>query len=200
MSIFERTMIYKKTLILTIVFLALISTSDLWSSNLGIFAMLSLLALGILFVVLFVMFGYHLFQAIRERFINRQRIYLIVIITFTLALSAYEPRGLINYNLLNGEPVLYASRKGAGSCSSNLYLYENGKFRYLYICFGTSSVTGEYKIIGDSIVFVHSGVDFYKYAIYNREEQYLQFKKSESDTTFFYNQWKVIRGTEKLRP
>ena len=194
MSIFERTMVYKKTLILTIVFLALISTSDLWSSNLGIFAMLSLLALGILFVVLFVMLGYHMFQAIRERFINRQRIYLIVIITFTLALSAYEPRGLINYNLLNGEPVLYANRKGAGSSSSNLYLYENGKFRSLYICFGISSVTGEYKIIGDSIVFTSSNDNFYKYAIYNREEQYLQFKKSESDTTFFYNQCKVIRG------
>ena len=188
-----KTKTYKKTLIMTIIFFVLLSTSDLWSSNLGIYTMFSFGVFVILFVVLLVILGYHLFQAIRERFVNSRRIYLIIVMSVALTISAYEPRGFINYNVIYGEPVLFAGQKGAASSSSNIYLYENGKFRYFMVSFGTKSIIGEYQIIGDSIVFIHSEDNFYKYAIYNKEEKYLQFHKNESDTTFFYNRWKVIR-------
>ena len=83
----------------------------------------------------------------------------------------------------NGNPVLVASEKHAASCSINLYLYKNGKFRYFTFCFGLQeSTTGEYQIIGDSISFINTSKDFSKYAIYNREEKYLLFYRSESDT------------------
>ena len=81
-----------------------------------------------------------------------------------------------------GNPVLVASRKSVASCSSNLYLYENGKFRYFTICFGHKSTTGEYQIVGDSISFVNPSDDFFKYAIYNRDEKYLLFYRNESDS------------------
>ena len=184
---------YKKTLFFTILFFALITTFGLWSSNLGIFAMFSFLAMIIFFVVLFVMLICHLFKAVKEHFENKQRNILIAVIVVILTLTAYNPRGFIDDKAINGEPVLFASRRGAASCSSNLYLYENGKFKYVTICFGTESITGEYQIVGDSISFAKSSENFYKYAIYNREEKYLQFYKNESDTASVYAQFPVIK-------
>jgi len=85
---------------------------------------------------------------------------------------------------IDANPVLYARQERVASCSANFYLYENGKFQYIKVCFGRESTLGEYQIIGDSIFFFNPSDSFYKYAIYDREEKYLRFYDNTSDTTY----------------
>ena len=188
---------YKKTLIATIIYFVAIITSDFLSNNLNVFTILFYLALAILFFTLLAILIYHLFQAVKERFVNRKRIYLIIVMALVLTLTVYMPKGYLDYKAITGEPALFAGRKGAASCTTSLYLYESGKYKYLTICFGTKSITGEYQLSGDSIFFLNSSDDFYKYAIYYRKEKYLQLFRSESDTASVHAQFPVLRNELK---
>lgn len=165
----------KKLLISTIIFFLFITTSSLWEGELGIGIMLLAGILFLSFIILSISLICQIIYTITERFKNRNRNILILIMAILLALTVYRPRGLFDFNELNGKNILRAYNEGVANCTENLYLYENGKFRNTSICFGITTIHGEYKISGDSILFNRgrSNNDYYQFAVYDTTDTYI---------------------------
>lgn len=177
---------FKIELAVTLVLFFLLSTSQLWEGKLGGWAILSTLGLFGAFIVLFARFAFHLYKLAIERGRNRYRLLVVAIMGLVLILAAYEPRGLINYNLLYGKPIFYAYSEGAANCTSNLYLHKNGKFHYQEICFGLKSTTGKYRISNDSIFFESTADKFLKYGVYDSNTCLMDFSGSENGSIKLY--------------
>jgi len=85
----------------------------------------------------------------------------------------------------SSDDILIAQREGAANCTTTFRLKKGNKFIEKSICFGTTEVTGEYKIKNDTIFFEnvkHSRLksDFYQFALI----QSSRFKKDS---------WELIR-------
>lgn len=177
---------FKTELAATLVLFILLSTSQLWEGKLGGWAILSTLSLFSAFIALFIRFSFHLYKLAREKGKNRYRLIIVSIMGLVLILAAYEPRGLINYNLLYGKPIFYAYSEGAANCTSNLYLYKNGKFHYQEVCFGLKSTTGRYRISNDSIFFESAADNFFKYGVYDPKPCRFNISDSENGSIKLY--------------
>jgi len=186
---------HKGLYIATIIFFLLVNTTYYWEGRMGMFAMVTFLLLILYFLVLTGFLLGQTFFAIREKFINRQRLFLIGIMTVLLGLSFLYPGGLLNFSRFERESIFIAQREGVANCMTTLKLRDDMTFIERNVCFGVIETTGIYNIKGDTIFFEKVSLgrhesDFYKFAVIkNREtksEKYLGDLvryKDYSDTT-----------------
>ena len=170
----------KRLLIATILFFLIVNASYFWEPKLGVFAILTLLIIIVCFFVLSVFLLRQIFFAFREKFIDKQRILVIVVMTFVLATSFLLPRGVIDFSAFESESLLVAQAEGGGNCTTTLRLRANNKFVERNVCFGIYDTFGEYFIKEDTIFFknVSQGRNerkFYEFAI---------IKKSASNSDY----------------
>ena len=136
-----------------------------------------------------------LFFAIREKFIDKQRLVIIGTLVFVLTVTLLKPNGLINFDKLQGKDLLVAEREGAANCMTTLKLKENNMFIERSVCFGVMEIKGNYELKGDTIFFIDIGFvrhesGYYKFAVIRKSDtektKYLGdivMYKSYSDTT-----------------
>jgi hypothetical protein len=161
---------YKSLLTTTIIFFLLVNTTYYWEGKLGYFAMPATLILLSVYLGLLIALFRHLFFAIKEKFKDRQRLFVMAVLTTVLALTFFKPFGLIDFDKLEGDNILVAQGKGAANCMTTFKLKENNKFTERSVCFGVKETKGNYKLTNDTIYFenVEPGRhedEFYKFAI-----------------------------------
>ncbi len=189
---------YIKLFIATIIFLILDNTITYWGAKLGRFSMIGFLGLIIFFLALTSTFFIQIINAIKERFIDKQRLMLIVFIGFSLTSTYLFPTGLFNLGRNENDSLLIATREGATNCRTTLKLYGDGTFMERNICFEVNEITGTYQFIHDTIFFKNLSFsrgksEFYKFAVF--QEHKLQFKNVIRDIVRFENDSDTV-GTE----
>ncbi len=190
-----KTVKHKGLYIATIIFFLLVNTTYYWEGKMGMLAMVTFLLLILYFLVLTVLLLGQTFFAIREKSKNRQRLFLIGLMTVVLGLSFFYPGGLINFDKFERDSLLIAQREGAANCMTTLKLRDDNTFIERNVCFGVTETTGTYRIKGDTIFFETVSLGrhesgFYKFAVIknreNKSEKYLGDLvryKNYSDTT-----------------
>ena len=153
-----------------------------------------MLALVIYFFVLAILLARQLYLAIKDKFADKQRNYLIAGMTIVLILTYFFPSGLIDFDKLEGDNLLVAQRKGVANCMTTLKLKDNNKFIQQSVCFGLTEITGTYEVKGDTITFDNISYgrgsnEFYKYAVVKNSKNnsdgykgYLDLFKTQTDT------------------
>ena len=136
-----------------------------------------------------------LFLTIKGRFKERQRFFVIALLTTVLALTFFKPFGLIDFDRLEGTDILVAQREGAANCMTTFKLKENHKFTERIVCFGVTHIKGNYKLINDTIYFENVELgrhedEFYRFAIirpskFNKDNKHFDLVryKNFKDTT-----------------
>jgi hypothetical protein len=165
----------KGLLIATIVFFLTVNTSYFWEARLGLFAFPTFIILIGYFLTLAALFLIQLFLAIKEKFIDKQRLVLIGPMTFVLTTSFLFPNGLINFSTLESDNLLIAQREGAANCMTTLKLKANNKFVETNVCFGVTETTGNYSLKNDTVFFENVSLgrhedDFFKFAVIKKRE------------------------------
>jgi Ca2+/Na+ antiporter len=188
----------KGLVIATILFFLLVNTTYYWESNLGIFSIFSMLLLLLYFIVLVILLLRQTFSAYKDKFADKQRNYLISLMTLFLALTFFFPGGLINFDKFAGDNILVAQREGAANCTTTLKLKNNNNFIQKSVCFGSTEIKGIYKIKGDTIFFdkISQGRDsheFYEYGVIksNKDNAF----NSQSSLDLFKNSADTIGTT-----
>jgi len=173
----------------------IVNTNYFWQVKIGILAIPTfLLLIGVYLVFAGLLIG-QLFFSIKERFVDRQRLFVIILLTTVLTLTILKPTGLINFEKLEGKDLFVAQREGAANCMTTFRLKENNKFTERSVCFGMTEIKGNYKLKGDTIFFsnVELGRDeseYFEFAIIkqsngkdeNRLGDLIRYK-NQSDTT-----------------
>jgi hypothetical protein len=85
-------------IILTAIFFLLVNTTYYWEGKLGAFAMLSTLLLVTVFFGLLVALLRQIFLTIKEKFRDRNRFLLVVLLTIVLGLTYFRPFGLVDWS------------------------------------------------------------------------------------------------------
>lgn len=184
----------KGILIATSIFFLLVNTTQLWEGLMGIFAMVTFLIMIIFYLVLSVILLGPVLKAIKEKFKERNRVYLIAFMTFVLTASFLFPNGLINYGISESESILIAQREGAANCMTTLKLDINNKFIERNVCFGVTETKGDYRIINDTIYFENVTYgrhenEFYEFAVIKDDKKKGKYLgdivryRNHSDTT-----------------
>lgn len=125
------------------------------------------------FAGLFVLFLYHIVEVFKEKFEDRDRIILVLLIFVVLLVPIFAPRGLVDCRVVYGKELFRAeSEKGGYNNNPRLCLYESGDFQYTTGGWGMGLVVGEYKVSGDTIFFAKVRRDnrFYKFGIFDRND------------------------------
>ena len=185
----------KGLFITTILFFLIINTSYYWEGKLGFFAFPTFFLLIIIYLALAFLLLRQLFFAIREKFIDKQRVVIIGTLVFVLTVTLLKPNGLINFDKIQGKDLLVAEREGVANCMTTLKLKENNTFIERSVCFGVIEIKGNYEIKGDTIFFKDIGFvrhesEYYKFAVIQQSDsektKYLGdmvMYKSYNDTT-----------------
>lgn len=186
---------HKVLIITTILFFLTVNTIYFWESKLGLIAFPAFLLLVLIFLILSIILLQQTYLVITEKFEDKMRIFSIVLLTTVLCLTFLFPTGLFNFNKLSHHDILVAEREGAANCMTTFKMKDNHKFSERNVCFGVTEVSGNFKIINDTIYFenVELGRDvreFYEFAVV-RQSKYRTSKdafdlvryKSKSDTT-----------------
>jgi hypothetical protein len=173
-------------------FFIIVNTSYFWDGPWSFFLYFILfivyIALGI---ILLVQLGF----AIKEKFRKRQRLTTISVTAVLLAVVAYKPGGIIDFERLEGKDVFIANREGVANCMTWIKLKENGKFFEKSICFGVDKTNGRYYVHNDTIDFVnsnpHVAASSFKYGVIRKHfnsnyvGETLVLYKSADDTIGF---------------
>jgi hypothetical protein len=104
--------------------------------------------------------------AVKERFKDRIRLYIIMAMAILLTLIFLKPFGMINFSELESKDKLTAFQEGTANCGTTLHLKEDNRFIFRSFCFGPDEVSGKYNYKSDTIKFDYSTVS----------ERYAQFK------------------------
>lgn len=176
-------------------FFLLVNTSDLWTDDLGFYAMIFSIMLFLTFIGLTIMLIIQLFYSIKERFKKKERNLTAGILISVLILTVFMPFGLVNFKKFESKDILVAQREGVANCTVTPKLKENNEFTFSNICFGTTMTKGEFTIGGDTIYFqnIKLGRDvekFYEFGIQENEDRITLFA-SNQDTLGL--QLKVVR-------
>jgi hypothetical protein len=135
-----------------------------------------------------------IYFSLREKFTNRQRLFLVGLLTIVLSLTAYKPFGLVDFDKFEGGDLLIAEREGAANCMTTLKLKDDLTFRERNVCFGVGEIKGSYHLQNDTIYFdkVQLGRhedEFYEFAVvtsskFNTDGKHFDLKrfKNLSDT------------------
>lgn len=198
-------MINKPLLLTTIAFFILVNSAYFWESQLGVFVFAALLALALIFIILFVSLIRQISLSIKERFVNKHRIYLVILLVMVLTLAVFKPYGFINFEKWESNSLLIAQREGAANCLTTLKLKENRKFSERNLCFGVSETTGTYRIKNDTIYFENvrlgrSEDKYYEYAVIKSSkinDNYLGITRYESRKDTIGNELLIIKNKLK---
>jgi len=169
----------KGLLITTILFFLIINTNYYWEGKLGFFAFPTFFLLAIVYLVLAFLLFRLLFFAIREKFVDKQRLVIIGSLVVVLTVTLLKPNGLINFDKLQGKDLLVAEREGAANCMTTLKLTENNTFTERTVCFGVMEIKGNYELKGDTIFFKDVGVVKHESGYY----MFAVIQKSDSEKT-----------------
>lgn len=161
---------HKGLIISTVIFFLIINTSYFWQPVIGILAVPSLLLLIGVYLVLTVLLIGQLLFSISEKFTDKQRLLVIILLATVLSLTILNPNGLINFEKLEGKDLLIAQREGSANCMITFKLKENNKFLERSVCFGVTEVRGDYSLKGDTIIFSNVELgrhvsEYYQFAI-----------------------------------
>ncbi|MCJ8208894.1 hypothetical protein MUY27_04185 [Mucilaginibacter sp. RS28] len=147
-----------KNLLITAIILFLITnTSYYWESWCGIFLIPLTLILIIVFLVLVVKVVFRLFSVLKGGLSRSQEMTHLIVSILLLTICVVKPAGIINFESMEGEDVLVASREGVANCFSTLKLKKDGCFYFKSICFGVEKAAGNYAVKGDTVMFKWPG-------------------------------------------
>ncbi len=168
-------LIYRILIISVSLLFLLVNTQHFWEAKLGGFTFPVITFLGLTFIAHCIVLTLQFFLGIKERFQDKSRNITIAVFILLLGLIYLKPRGLINFESLQGKDVLIANREGAANCMTTLKLKEDLTFKEKSVCFGTSETTGSYALKNDTIYFhniqpTRNSSGFYKFALINRTE------------------------------
>ena len=153
----------------TIVFFIIVSTTYFWEVKLGALGIIISIVLFGYYLVLVIGFLFQIIRFIQEKFINKERFILISIMTFVLVSAYFKPKGLIDFDALEGNDILIAQREGVANCFIRLKLKENNLFIKKTYCFGVTEIRGKYNLKGDTIFFTDTKGDqienFYQFGV-----------------------------------
>lgn len=161
----------RKGLIISItIFFILINTRTYWEGDLGILAFPLFLILVLYFIILIILTIRQIVFAIKEKFLDKERLIIIIVSLMVLILTYLKPEGIIDYDKLSGKDLLVADREGVASCLSVLKFKENNKFVDKSICFGIDEIKGTYYKNGDTlffkdVIFRESGKKYDEFAV-----------------------------------
>lgn len=158
---------YKKIFLASILFFIVVHSRYFWTGKLGLFDFPIVLLLLFSFIFFTVVLILQIVLFIRENF-NISRLYIILLLTSILLITAIKPFGIIDFDKLSGKDLLIASREGGGNCTTTLKLKDTYKFRLRTICFGITDIKGTYSINTDTIFFDINGRredDFFQFAV-----------------------------------
>jgi hypothetical protein len=189
------TMKRKGLIIATAIFFLTVSTNYFWEGKLGLFTFPAFILLVVVYLVLAIGLLSQLFYAVKEKFVDRQRLFVIVLMALVLSLTSIFPGGIINFDTLEGKDLFIAQRGGAANCMTTFKLKEDNEFVERSVCFGVTETKGNYIIKGDTIFFSNVSLgrgdsDYYEFAVINKSDSQsskilgnmLRFK-NHSDTT-----------------
>jgi len=137
---------YKTILISTIILFLLINTGYYWEGMLGGWNFLLLILYALSFLVLFLCLIRQLYLVVRERFKDKGRIYLTIIMIFLLGLIVAKPNGIIDFEKFEGKDLFIAFQEGVANCTTMLKLKEKEQFYIRSICFGDTKTWGNYSV------------------------------------------------------
>lgn len=173
--------------ILAITYFVIINTRYYLEEVLGVWMMLIVVILFLLFATLGIALFYHIIKSISEEFKSKSRNILLLILTLVIGLTIYKPFGLVNFDKIEGKNLFIAYAEGSANCMTTLKLKEKGKFIEKIGCFGVSITKGTYALKNDTIWFsnILKGKGYYKFGVImslkNNEEKVLLYH-NENDT------------------
>lgn len=144
---------HKRLIITLTIFFILTNTRTYWEGDLGILAFPIFLILVIYFIILIILTIRQIIFAIKEKFLDKERVIFTIVSLIVLVLTFFKPEGIIDYDKLSGKDLLVADREGAASCLSVLKFKENNRFVDKSICFGVDEIKGTYYKKGDTLFF-----------------------------------------------
>ncbi len=159
----------KALIIATIIFFLSINTQYFWEGKLGLLAFPALTLLFIFYVILALMLGVQVFILFKEKFNDKKRLSVSLILLIVLTLAFFKPGGFIDLDKLSGNDLLIAVREGAANCTTTLRLKDSNKFSERSICFGVTDIKGHYEVKDDTIFFTdvvnYREGTYYSYAV-----------------------------------
>ena len=160
---------HKYLLIITIALFLVVNLNYYWEGTAGLLAFPIFIFLGLVFIILTVLFTYHLIKGIKEKFKSRDRLILISAMFILLGLILYKPNGIIDFEKFEGEDLLIANAEGVASCMTTLKLKSSNKFIERTICFGVKKVDGLFTVQNDTIFFTNFNhekhTDYYEFGV-----------------------------------
>ena len=160
-----------KALIIAIfIFFLLVNSNYYWEGKLGLFAFPAFLLLGAAYVGFIIALLRQIYFALKEKFKQKSRFFLIGLLTIVLLLTYYKPLGLIDFDKLEGNDILVAEREGSANCLTTLKLKDDFTFKERIGCFGISEIKGTFRVVSDTIYFDNIQLGrhenhYYKFAI-----------------------------------
>ena len=159
----------KGLIIATVAFFVIINTSYFWEGKLGLLAFPIFFLLIIFYTVLAFSLIRQIIFCFKEKFSDKRRLTLTVVLLIVLVLTFFQPSGVVDFDRLSGKDLLIAQREGGGNCTTTFKLKDNNTFRERSVCFGVTEVKGHYELKGDSIIFkdIDNGRqnEYYAYAL-----------------------------------
>lgn len=144
----------KTILILSLIFFLLVNTTYYWDRLLpGLWDMIFSGLFLLIFITLLIVLIIQIIKLLRKRPIVRSRILNICVLAIIIILTIVFPRGIIDFDKLEGQNLILARYEGPGNCTSFLEIKENDRFHHLSICLGVDEHKGSYIICSDTILF-----------------------------------------------
>src|SRR5690554_1347475 len=109
---------------ISLAFFLLVNTSDLWTDDLGFYAMIFSIILFLTFIGLTIILVIQLFYAVKERFKKRERNLTTSVLVLVLILPVFMPFGIVNFKKFESKDILVAQREGVANCTVTLKLKE----------------------------------------------------------------------------
>jgi hypothetical protein len=161
--------LYKLLLISTTFLFLVANTAYFWEAWVDVWGILIYIFGFLVFLTLLICLIGQLAIILDERFKNKKRIYLAIIMAIVLGLTGIKPHGIIDYEKFEGKDVFVARSEGAANCTNTLKLKENHQFYITDICFGVYKNQGIYDIKDDTIKFkfsIANNIKTYEFGIY----------------------------------
>jgi len=200
----------KGLLITTILFFLIVNTTYYWEGKLGLFAIPAFLLLVVIYFGLAISLVRQIYFAVKEKLVDKTRLFYIGLLTLVLALTFVRPFGLVNFDKLEGGDILVAEREGAANCMTTLKLKDDFTFKERNVCFGVTEIKGKYHLQNDTIYFYNVELgrhenEFYKFAVvnpskFNKDGKHFDLTRYKSLTdTIGHELWITKNELHKLK-
>jgi len=178
----------KTLFISSLVFFIIINTRYFWEEIDQLWGLLLMIVLYISFFIFGIALIFHIFKSFSEKFKSKSRVFLIFVLSSVIGLTLYKPYGLIDFDKLKGEDILFAQREGAINCTETLKLKNGGNFVLRSVCFGIKSTNGKFELKNDTIWFFKTITekDFYQFGIIK------ELKNNTQQVNLYYNKKDTI--------